>query len=130
MEDTRSRSGSQRSATIETRPAASETPLLEVEVAHLGRPRARVVLTGQLHEDAATQVRPVFANAVRAGYTEIEVDVGALSSFDVAGLDVLESAQRDCAGHGGLLVLLNPPPMLRRVLGVTGLGWLLHDWRT
>jgi anti-sigma B factor antagonist len=89
-----------------------------------------VALAGKLHAEEATQVRRVFANAVHAGYTEVEVDVGALSSFDVAGLDLLESLQRDCAEQGGLLVLLNPPPTLRRVLGVTGLGWLLHDWRT
>jgi anti-anti-sigma factor len=102
----------------------------EMQVRHGELPRARVVLTGKLDADSATAARQAFASAVSAGYSEIEVDGSALTFFDVAGLDVLECAQRDCAEHGGLLVLLDPPPMLRSVLGVTGLEWLLNDWRT
>ena len=89
-----------------------------------------MVLTGKLDDSTATLATRVLATAVTAGYTEIEVDVSAVSFFDVAALDVFESAQRDCAEQGGLLVLLDAPPMLRSVLAVTGLGSLSRDWRT
>ena len=119
---------SQWSPTVEAR-NATPPARLEVGVRREWRPRVRVVLTGELDDGSATLARQVFAAAVNEGYTEVEVDVSGLSFIDVAGLDVFECAQRDCAEHGGLLVLLDVPPMLRRVLNVTGLGWLTNYCR-
>jgi anti-anti-sigma factor len=109
---------------------APEALPFEVEVRHDRKPRVRVVLAGTLDSDSVMRARHVFATAVTAGYTEVEVDVSALTFIDVAGLAVLERAQRDCAAQGGLVVLLDAPPKLRRVLEVTGLDWLQNDWRT
>ncbi len=94
---------------------------LEADIQYLSSRRVRVVLAGELNSDSATMARQVFHSAVAAGYTEVEVDAHALSLGDVQGLDVLESAQLQCAEHDGLLLLLGAPPMVRRILEVTGL---------
>jgi anti-anti-sigma factor len=124
-EEARSPRVARRAATVEALPAGLDAPLLEVEVRHLSSRRVRVAFTGVLNRDSATMARQVFDDATTAGYTEVEVDVGALSLGDVEGLDVLESAQVECAEHGGLLLLVSAPLMLRRILDVTGLNSLL-----
>jgi anti-anti-sigma factor len=102
-----------------------ETPPLEADIQYLSSRRVRVALAGALNSDSATMARQVFDSAVAAGYTEVEVDAHALSLGDVQGLDVLESAQLECAEHEGLLLLLDAPPMVRRILAATGLESLL-----
>ena len=124
-EEARSAGGARRAAPVEAPTAVLEAPLLEVEVRHLSSRRVRVALTCVLNSDSATMARQVFDDASIAGYTEVEVDVGALSVGDVEGLDVLESAHLECAEHGGLLLLVSAPLMLRRILEVTGLHSLV-----
>jgi anti-anti-sigma factor len=86
-----------------------------------GRP-ARVQLSGEF--DAAGVAD--FASALRGLDGDIEIDCSGLEFIDAAGLGSLVAAHNACEERGGLLILIDPSPRMRRLMGLVELDALLR----
>jgi anti-anti-sigma factor len=78
-----------------------------------------VQISGEL--DLATVPRLEEALADRGGRVRVVVDAAALTFVDVVGVEALVRCHSRLASAGGALLVTNPPPLLRRVLELTGL---------
>ncbi len=63
---------------------------------------------------------------VDGGGADVVVEMADVEWIDLTGLGLLVGANERLRRHGHQLVLLDPPPRLRRVLAVSGLGRVLH----
>ena len=81
-----------------------------------------VTLVGEL--DIATG--PELRDHVAAIDGDIEVDCSRLAFIDAAGLDFFVSAHKQCDAQGWKFVLVEPSPLLLRLLDITGLDEHLH----
>lgn len=59
-------------------------------------------------------------------YGDTEVDCSKLDFVDAVGLGVFVAAYRRCDRHGWKFALVEPSPLLLRLLGITGLDAILH----
>lgn len=70
------------------------------------------------------ELRQVLEDAVRVN-PRVEVDLTGLTFIDSSGLSALVEGHRAARDAGGVVVLRNPTPMLRRLLDITRLDSLL-----
>lgn len=93
-------------------------------------PGRRLALRGRLGVSAAADVRIALAEAVLAGTGDLVLDLSDLHSVDATGLGVLVGAHRQAGRAGRLLVLLDLPPQVERLLLVTRLHRVLTTARS
>lgn len=101
-------------------------PLVEVRLEVAG-PTTAVHLSGELDVSSAGCLASVLSEVIdqAVGPPQVVVDLAGLGFLDARGLSVLASASRLAVGRGGRLALVRPPPIVRRILGITGLDDLL-----
>lgn len=93
-------------------------------------PGVRVALSGRLDVSAAADVRLALAAQVDLGSGELVLDLARLRAVDATGLGLLLGAHRRSARAGRVLVLLDVPPVVRRLLALTRLDRVLRQRRS
>jgi len=88
---------------------------------HGGPEVASVVVRGEIDMATAPQLREMLQELLQAGATRIVIDCRGLEFLDSSGIGVLV-AVRNRLGDDGALVLDSPPPHVRKVLQLTGVG--------
>jgi anti-sigma B factor antagonist len=87
---------------------------------------ATLALSGELDLACAPMVQALLFEQVRAaGVTEVRVDLEQVSFLDSSALGVLVGGLQYAREHGCGFFVVNPSPMARRVLGLTGLDEVL-----
>ena len=83
-----------------------------------------VSVEGDVDLVTSEELRRVLEDAVRVN-PHVEVDLTGLTFIDSSGLSALVEGHRAAHDAGGVVVLRNPTPMLRRLLDITRLDSLL-----
>lgn len=81
--------------------------------------------TGALDWDHCDQLRMQLATAFSTGVRSIAVDLSAITSADVTGLQVLAGAARHLRRKGGLLVVTGASSPVRSLMMINGMHALL-----
>jgi anti-sigma B factor antagonist len=82
---------------------------------------AVIALDGELDLASAPDLAELAEELVRNGADNIIVDAQRLSFCDSSGLRILVSIANDLRPTGGRVAILNPQPIVLRVLELTGL---------
>ena len=86
----------------------------------------RLFFAGMIdHANADWFAEYVFAALAEFGQLNVQVDLGRIQSIDTAGLRSLLACHRRARAARRRFVIVNPAPVVRRVLWVTGLADLL-----
>jgi anti-sigma B factor antagonist len=83
-----------------------------------------VSVGGDVDLVTSQRLRRVLEDAVQVN-PQVEVDLTGLTFIDSSGLSALVEGHRAARDAGGVVVLRNPTPMLRRLLDITRLDSLL-----
>lgn len=83
--------------------------------------RAAGSLCGELDLATAPRARAVLDQLRRDGHLDVVLDLSQLEFFSIAGLRMLLRADEEFRAAGGQLTLVNPTPLVRRVLAITEL---------
>lgn len=84
-----------------------------------------VGLAGDIDLSATVAVRAAFHEVTSDGWNRVLVDLTDVTFIDSAALGLLIGLQRRCRAADGSLVLVNPQPVVERILATTGLDTLL-----
>ncbi|MDP2264478.1 MAG: STAS domain-containing protein [Hydrogenophaga sp.] len=85
-------------------------------------------LPAQLTLGTAVQAREQLAGALAQSEDQaVRLDAGALTQFDSSAIAVLLDLRRDLQSQGKQLVVENWPERLKALVGLYGVGELLHD---
>jgi anti-sigma B factor antagonist len=98
------------------------------EPTDVDRPRPGVVVvrpTGDLDAYTAPELRSRLRGATEAGARILVVDLSAVTFIDSAGLGALVGAHRRMREGGGVLRIVQPPPLVGRAFELTGLNEVL-----
>jgi anti-anti-sigma factor len=85
---------------------------------------AVVSVEGEVDLVTSEQLRGALLDALEES-GRVTVDLTGLTFIDSSGLSALVDAHRRARDAGGVLILRNPTPMLRRLLDITRLESLL-----
>ena len=83
-----------------------------------------VVLAGELDIASAAEMRDALIEANMVGARRIVVDMGAVTFLDSTALGILVGAHKRATARGATVALRNVPPLVERVLAITGLAQL------
>ena len=90
---------------------------------------AVIALDGELDLASAPDLAELAEELVRNGAGNIIVDAERLSFCDSSGLRILVSIANDLRPIGGRVAIVNPQPIVLRVLELTGLDrTVMIDW--
>jgi anti-anti-sigma factor len=91
----------------------------------------RVTVAGEVDISVTERLREALAGVLAAAVqpTRVEVNLAALDFIDSSGLGVLIGARKDARSAGITLVVIEPSPMVVRVLQVLGVFDALTDTR-
>lgn len=90
---------------------------------------AVIALDGELDLASAPDLAELAGELVRNGADNIIVDAERLSFCDSSGLRILVSIANDLRPTGGRVAIVNPQPVVLRVLELTGLDrTVMIDW--
>lgn len=90
---------------------------------------AVIALDGELDLASAPDLAELAGELVRNGADNIIVDAERLSFCDSSGLRILVSIANDLRPTGGRVAIVNPQPIVLRVLELTGLDrTVMIDW--
>lgn len=87
--------------------------------------RALITLSGEIDLDSAPLLCASLEQCLRDGTHIIDVDLTSVRFCDCSGLNAFLRAAQQTTVAGGALRLYYPPPMLARMLDLTGCGFLL-----
>jgi anti-sigma B factor antagonist len=90
-----------------------------------GQKLAIVPLEGRFDAKAASEARQVLQQVLDFGYTNLLIDMSAVTFMDSSGLGVLISALRKCRAAGGNLGLCGVPESVALVLRLTSMEKVL-----
>ncbi|MFF1901570.1 STAS domain-containing protein [Streptomyces sp. NPDC058206] len=93
---------------------------------HDRRKRALITLAGEIDFDTAPLVRESLEVCLRDGIRIIDVDLTTVTFCDCSGLNAFLQASQQTAGAGGSLQLHYPPPLMARLVDLTGSGFLFR----
>ncbi|WP_305783920.1 STAS domain-containing protein [Symbioplanes lichenis] len=107
--------------------ASDVDPGLRIEVRHDDTTSiTRIIIQGDVDAVTSDRVFEVFLQALREHRpTCVDMDVSGVTFLDSSGIRTLAQCQAEARRAGSHIVLLNLPPMVRRVLEITG---LLHHF--
>ena len=90
---------------------------------------AVIALDGELDLASAPDLAQLAGELVRNGAGNIIVDAQRLSFCDSSGLRILVSIANELRPTGGRVAIVNPQPVVLRVLELTGLDrTVMIDW--
>ncbi|WP_327315825.1 STAS domain-containing protein [Streptomyces sp. NBC_01235] len=89
------------------------------------RNRALITLSGEIDLDSAPLLCASLERCLRDGVPTVDVDLTFVRFCDCSGLNAFLRAAQQATVAGGALRLHHPPPMLARMLDLTGCGFLL-----
>jgi len=90
---------------------------------------AVIALDGELDLASAPDLAELAGELVRNGADNIIVDAQRLSFCDSSGLRILVSIANELRPTGGRVAIVNPQPVVLRVLELTGLDrTVMIDW--
>ncbi len=82
---------------------------------------ATVHVQGEIDMTTSPLLRSCVAECLGQGCTEVTLDMSHLDFIDSSGIQVLVWLLKELRALDGQLVILNPPTMAERVLGISGL---------
>jgi anti-anti-sigma factor len=85
-----------------------------------------MVLCGEADSTTVARLREMLAAQLDTGTLLVTIDASGLSFLDSDSLRVLVLAARALHGRHGSLVLMNPQPVVARLLEITGADRLLE----
>jgi anti-anti-sigma factor len=85
-----------------------------------------VALRGEIDIANASELRTCLTGCVADGCADIVLDMQDLTFIDASGLSVLASVTQLAESRGGRLTLQNSPPIVNKVLAISGLAGLIH----
>lgn len=98
-----------------------------VEVSSEGRADVRLSVSGEVDIASAPQMLDaILCAAFTYDKGQVVVDLGGVTFMDSTGLGALREAHRHLVADGTRLSVRNPPPLLQKVLRVTGLDTYLN----
>lgn len=106
------------------RPSAHEPPGFSVTTSE-DTARFVVALSGELDLGGVAQLRPVIDAAERSSAPAIVVDLTDLAFIDSSGLRELLRLHRHTQGAGRALHLRPGPPLVQRIMQISGLSEVL-----
>lgn len=86
-----------------------------------------ITLAGEVDLGTAPLVRTALATCARDGVRTVDVDLTAVAFCDVGGLNAFLAASLLATYAGTVLQLHYPPPVMARLIEITGSGFLLHE---
>ncbi|WP_369030248.1 MULTISPECIES: STAS domain-containing protein [Streptomyces] len=89
--------------------------------------RTLITLAGEIDLTTAPLVHAAVAGCLRDGVRTVDVDLTAVTFCDASGLNAFLTASRLGVDAGMTLQLHCPPPIMARVIEMTGSGFLLHE---
>jgi anti-anti-sigma factor len=89
--------------------------------------RTLITLAGEIDLATAPLVRAALAACAREGIRTVDVDLTAVTFCDAFGLNVFLAAFQHSTHARRVLQLHYPPPVMVRVIEITGSGFLLHE---
>ncbi|MEV3859371.1 STAS domain-containing protein [Streptomyces sp. NPDC050095] len=92
---------------------------------HDRKTRTLITLAGEIDLETVPLVRAALERCLRDGTRTIDVDLTPVTFCDCTGLSVFIEAYLHSSAAGGTLRLHYPPPLLTRMIGLTGCGFLL-----
>ncbi|WP_327183587.1 STAS domain-containing protein [Streptomyces sp. NBC_01334] len=92
---------------------------------HDRRKRTLITLSGEIDFDSAPLLCASLEQCLREGVHTIDVDLTSVRFCDCSGLNAFLRAAQRTTLVGGIMRLHHPPPMLARLLDLTGCGFLL-----
>ena len=99
-------------------PEAAAPRRVPVPEQRRGQP-VRLELSGELDAACAARTRERLDEALATGAREVELDLAGVTFMDLTTLRVLLQADAQLRARGGRLRLLDPCPIVRRLLAVT-----------
>ncbi|GAA1897719.1 hypothetical protein GCM10009837_20050 [Streptomyces durmitorensis] len=101
-------------------------PLPQLNIYRHGkRNRALITLAGEIDLETVPLMRATFERCLRDGVRIIDVDLTPVTFCDCSGLNTFVEAFLHSSAAGGTLRLHYPPPMLARMIALTGCGFVL-----
>jgi len=91
--------------------------------------QATVTFAGELDYASADQAYGYVRDVIDAHGGQVLLDVAGLSFCDARGLGALARMSRHAGQAGSSLHLVAPPPLLRKIIGITGLEDMLPAHR-
>jgi anti-anti-sigma factor len=92
---------------------------------HTDTTAGTVVLRGELDAESAHVVDQLVERQIAQRHLDLTVDLGQVTFFDLAGVDVLLAAQVRVREHGGRLVVVGHDDLFARVARICGAESLL-----
>ncbi|WTS84519.1 STAS domain-containing protein [Streptomyces sp. NBC_00487] len=87
--------------------------------------RALITLAGEIDLATTPLVHTALTGCLRDGISSVDVDLTAVTFCDASGLNVFLTASRLAVDAGATLQLHCPPPIMARIIDMTGSGFLL-----
>ena len=87
--------------------------------------RALITMAGEIDMSTERLVRESVGRCLLDGIRVIDADLTTVTFCDVTGLNAFLYASQATAAAGGSLRLHHPPPVLARIITLTGNGFLL-----
>jgi anti-sigma B factor antagonist len=92
--------------------------------------RALITLAGEIDLATAPLVRAALAECLHDGIRTTDVDLTEVTFCDASGLNAFLTASGLATEAGTILRLHHPPPIMARIIEITGSGFLLHELHT
>ncbi|MBB4713712.1 STAS domain-containing protein [Streptomyces luteogriseus] len=89
--------------------------------------RTLIILSGEIDLATAPLVRAALAECLNDGMGVTDVDLTAVTFCDAIGLNVFLTASGRATEAGAILRLHHPPPIMARIIEITGSGFLVHE---
>ncbi|WP_373569183.1 STAS domain-containing protein [Streptomyces sp. FXY-T5] len=90
--------------------------------------RVLITLAGEIDLATAPLVRAVLAACLHDGIRTTDVDLTAVTFCDASGLNAFLAASGLATEAGTTLRLHHPPPIMARIIEITGSGFLIHEF--
>jgi anti-sigma B factor antagonist len=92
--------------------------------------RVTVLLEGEIDLSTVPVVREALGACLAMRMTDIDVDLTGVGFCDASGLNLFLALSQRLADSHGQLRLRHPAPIVRRLLDLTGTGYLLAEGHT
>lgn len=89
--------------------------------------RTLITLAGEIDLATAPLVRTALAECLNDGMRITDVDLTEVTFCDASGLNAFLTASGLATKAGTILRLHHPPPIMIRIIEITGSGFLLHE---
>jgi anti-anti-sigma factor len=89
--------------------------------------RTLITLAGEIDLATAPLVHAALAECLHDGIRTTDIDLTEVTFCDASGLNAFLTASRLATEAGTVLRLHHPPPIMARIIEITGSGFLLHE---